>query len=220
MKKRRDSSPSLDRPSRTPYHPQTMSIINPQTKEINCKIVYYGPALAGKTTSIQALQKKIKSKKSKDASIKTVSPKDRTLFFDFLALSSAKKIKGYSVNFQIYTVPGQVLYEDSRKLLLNGVDGIIFVADSRIEYLEDSIQSLKELDLNLQQLGYSPNEIPKVIQYNKRDSNTAAKVADLNELLNAEGHDEFETIASTGKGVVESFEKVAQDVLEDLREHA
>lgn len=193
-----------------------MSIINPQTKEINCKIVYYGPALAGKTTNIQALQKKIQNKKAK-TEMRTISPKDRTLFFDFLALSSTKKIKDYRVNFQVYTVPGQVLYEDSRKLLLNGVDGIIFVADSRLEYLEDSLHSLEELDINLQKLGYTPHEIPRVIQYNKRDASTAARVEDLHEWLNTKNLPEFHAIASQGDGVVECFEKLAQKVLEDLK---
>lgn len=198
-----------------------MSIINPQTKEINCKIVYYGPALAGKTTNIQALQKKIQTKKTKEQTqMRTISPRDRTLFFDFLALSSTKKIKDYRVNFQIYTVPGQVLYEDSRKLLLNGVDGIIFVADSRLEYIEDSLQSLDELDMNLQKLGYSPAEIPRVIQYNKRDASTAARVEDLHDFLNPKKLPEFSTVASTGVGVVECFEKLAHAVLKDLKTEA
>ncbi len=195
-----------------------MSIINPQTRQINCKIVYYGPALAGKTTSIQALQKKISTKKSKDKTqMRAVAPRDRTLFFDFLGLSSTKKIRDYTVNFQIYTVPGQVLYEDSRKLLLNGVDGIIFVADSRLEYIEDSLQSLNELDINLQKLGYKPTEIPRVMQFNKRDAKTAARLEDLHELLNPGNLPEFATVASVGDGVVASFEKVAARVLEDLK---
>jgi len=194
-----------------------MSIINPQTKEINCKIVYYGPALSGKTTNIQALQKRIQDKKKKDKTMRAISPRDRTLFFDFLALSSTKKISDYTVHFQVYTVPGQVLYEDSRKLLLNGVDGIIFVADSRLEYIEDSIRSLDELDINLQKLGYSPTEIPRVIQFNKRDATTAARIEDLHEVLNTKNWPEFKAIASNGEGVSETFEKLAHDVLEDLK---
>lgn len=193
-----------------------MSIINPHAKEINCKIVYYGPALAGKTTSMLALQHKIKSQKR--ALVKEVSTNERTLFFDFLALSSREKINKYRVKFQIYTVPGQVLYEDSRKLLLNGVDGIIFVVDSRLEYVEDSLQSMQELMLNLSKIGYEPDEIPMVLQFNKRDAKTAARVSDLSELLNPRRVPEFESVAANGSGVMESFEQIAQDIILDLKD--
>jgi len=192
-----------------------MSIINPHQKEINCKIVYYGPGLSGKTTSMLALQNKIKSKKRSLA--KEISPHHRTLFFDFLALSSKQKINQYKVKFQVYTVPGQALYEESRKLLLNGVDGIIFVADSRLEYIEDTLRSMNELQLNLSKLGYDIHEIPMVIQYNKRDCRTAARVDELSKLLNPNGFPEFETVAKKGKGVTESFEKIAQDIILDLK---
>lgn len=192
-----------------------MSIINPHAKEINCKIVYYGPALAGKTTSMLALQRQIKSQKQD--LVKEIATDERTLFFDFLALSSREKINRYKVRFQIYTVPGQVLYEDSRKLLLGGVDGIIFVVDSRLEYVEDSIESMHELMLNLSKIGYDPEEIPMVIQYNKRDTKTAARVADLSELLNPRRLPEFESEAHKGKGVVEGFEQVAQDIILELK---
>lgn len=193
-----------------------MSIINPQTREINCKVVYYGPALAGKTTSMLALQNQVKS--HKNSLTQEVSTKERTLFFDFLALSSREMIKKYKVKFQVYTVPGQVLYEDSRKLLLNGVDGIIFVADSRLEYLEDSLRSADELSLNLSKLGYSADEIPMVIQYNRRDSKTAARREDLSQVLNPKKLPEFESIATKGKGVFESFEKIIQKIMMDLKD--
>lgn len=193
-----------------------MSIINPQTKEINCKVVYYGPALSGKTTSMLALQNKVKTQKGTVK--KEISVKERTLFFDFLALSAREKIDHYKVKFQVYTVPGQVLYEDSRKLLLNGVDGIIFVADSRLEHIEDSIRSFNELFINLEKLEYDPSEIPIVIQYNKRDCPTAAKVNELSKLLNPnQKYQEFETIAQKGKGVFESFEAVVQEVMMELK---
>lgn len=194
-----------------------MSIINPQTKEINCKIVYYGPALSGKTTSMLALQGKVKSQKK--SLTREVSSKERTLFFDFLALSSREKIRSYKVKFQVYTVPGQVLYEDSRKLLLNGVDGIIFVADSRLEYLEDSIRSLDELSLNLTKLGYSADEIPLVIQYNKRDCPTAARLEDLSQALNPSKVPEYETVAKKGQGVFESFETIVEKVMMTLKDN-
>ncbi len=196
-----------------------MSIVNPQSKEINCKIVYYGPALSGKTTSLMALQSKIKSKK-KSGVIHQVPQTERTLFFDFLGMSSKEKIKGYKTRFQVYTVPGQVLYEDSRKLLLNGVDGIVFVADSSLEYIEDSINSLQELKLNLAKLGYNPDEIPMVIQYNKRDSKTAARLDELKATINPQKLPDFETIASKGVGVVESFETLLKKVMMDLKKSA
>lgn len=193
-----------------------MSIINPQTKEINCKIVYYGPALSGKTTSLMALQNAVQNKK-KSQLTHTIPKTERTLFFDFLALSSKEKIKGYRARFQVYTVPGQVLYEDSRKLLLNGVDGIIFVADSSLEYIQDSLHSMEELKLNLSKLGYNPEEIPTVIQYNKRDSSTAARLDELRKIMNPGKLPDFESIAHKGKGVMESFETVLKQVMLDLK---
>jgi len=193
-----------------------MSIINPQTKEINCKIVYYGPALSGKTTSLMALQEKLKSKK-RNAVLKQVPTTTRTLFFDFLALSSKEKIKGYKTKFQVYTVPGQVLYEDARKLLLNRVDGIIFVADSSLDQLENSLHSLTELKLNLRRLGYEPSEIPMVIQYNKRDVPTAARLENLRQVLNTKNLPDFETVAKKGTGVLESFEAILTAVMNDLK---
>lgn len=196
-----------------------MSIINPQTKEINCKIVYYGPALSGKTTSLLTLQEKIKSKK-KSALVKQIPKTERTLFFDFMSLSSRENIRGYKPKFQIYTVPGQVLYEDSRKLLLHGVDGIIFVADSCLEYVEDSLNSMNELRFNLGKLGYDADEIPMVIQYNKRDSATATKIDDLKKIMNPKNVPDFETIAKKGIGVVESFETLLKSVIMDLKKAA
>jgi len=196
-----------------------MSIINPQTKEINCKIVYYGPALSGKTTSLLSLQNLLKSKKNSNV-IKKVPKTERTLFFDFMSLSSNEKIKGYKTKFQVYTVPGQVLYEDARKLLLNGVDGIIFVADSSLEYVEDSLRSLNELRFNLGKLGYYADDIPMVIQYNKRDSATAASVEELRKIMNPNNLPDFETIASNGVGVLESFEALLQIVIFDLKKAA
>lgn len=195
-----------------------MSIINPQTKEIICKIVYYGPALSGKTTSLLALQDKVKSRKGKLN--KEISSTDRTLFFDFVSFSSRTKIKNYKTKFQVYTVPGQVLYEDSRKLLLNGVDGIIFVVDSSLEYIEDSLRSLKELRFNLQKLGYNPDSIPMVIQYNKRDSHTAANLKELEKIINPDGLPSFESVAKKGSGVLDAFETLLGSILLDLKEAA
>jgi len=196
-----------------------MSIVNPQTKEINCKIVYYGPALSGKTTSLLMLQEQFKNKKKKGV-VHQVPKTERTMFFDFMALSSKEIIRGYRSKFQVYTVPGQVLYEDSRKLLLHGVDGIIFVADSRLEYIEDSLSSLNELALNLSKLGYDPDQIPMVIQYNKRDCPTAGRIDELKKLLNPKGFPDFETVAHKGVGVMESFETILKNVMLDLKKAA
>lgn len=197
-----------------------MSIINPQTKEINCKIVYYGPALSGKTTSLLSLQDKLMNDKRSGGLVKKIPRTERTLFFDFMVLSSAAKIKGYQTKFQVYTVPGQVLYEDARKLLLNGVDGIIFVADSSLEYIEDSIQSYNELVFNLGRLGYDLEDIPTVIQYNKRDSATAARLDELRKVINPRKLPDFETVARKGVGVLESFETLLQQVIMDIKKAA
>ncbi len=193
-----------------------MSIINPQKKLINCKIAYYGPALSGKTTSMRYLQHQL-SKLGQKKLEHTVPETERTLFFDFMAMTSKEKIKGYQVRFQVYTVPGQVLYEDSRRLLLNGVDGIIFVVDSRLEYVQDSIRALRELELNLERLGYKPNDIPLVIQYNKRDCPTAAPVAELSKIINTRGVPEFQTTAKKGVGIKDAFDTILKHVIQDLK---
>lgn len=195
-----------------------MSIFNPQTREINCKIVYYGPALSGKTTSLMALQDRIKTHKK--GRITKLPDTERTLFFDFLALSSPQAIRGFKTRFQVYTVPGQVLYEDARKLLLSGVDGIIFVADSRLEYIEDSIRSFEELFINLDKLDYDPSEIPTLIQYNRRDCPTAVRTEDLQRVLNRPGLPTFDTVASRGVGVMEAFESLLKSVMISLKEDA
>lgn len=192
-----------------------MSIFNPQAKEINCKIVYYGPALSGKTTSMMALKNSLSGVKAKTVKIPDT---ERTLFFDFLALSSKQKIKNYRVKFQIYTVPGQVLYQNVRRLLLNGVDGVVFVADSRLEYLEDTLHSFNELELNLSQLDYDPLTIPTVIQYNKRDAVTAAKIEDISSMINKRNLPQFETIAAKGVGVTQAFEEIAKQVMLSLKD--
>src|SRR3989338_9811988 len=143
-----------------------MSVINTSKKEINFKIVYYGPGLSGKTTTLQQLQTQVQSKgKSK---VKAVPKTEKTLFFDFLPLSS-NGIKGFKTRFQVYPVPGQPLYEDSRRLLLKGVDGIIFVADAQLDRIQDNLNSLEELKVLLHEMGYTPQEIPMVIQLNKVD---------------------------------------------------
>src|SRR6476646_5671174 len=159
-----------------------MSFINYNAKEIHCKIVYYGPSLGGKTTNIQWVYHKIASdQKSKLIALNTEN--ERTLFFDFLPLSVGE-IRGFAVKFHLYTVPGQVVYDVSRKLILKGLDGVIFVADSQAERLEENLQSMENLKKNLEQQGYDIKDIPLVIQYNKRDLPNALPTSELRAALN------------------------------------
>lgn len=191
-----------------------MSVINTSKKEINFKIVYYGPGLSGKTTSLQQLQAQVQSKgKSK---VKPVSKTEKTLFFDFLPLSS-NGIKGFKTRFQVYTVPGQPLYEDSRKLLLKGVDGLIFVADSKLERLKDNLDSIEELRGHIQKMGHTPKDIPMVIQYNKRDLSDACALDELRKVVNTFHVPDYETVAIDGKGILEPFQEVLRQIVLTLK---
>jgi signal recognition particle receptor subunit beta len=192
-----------------------MSFINYSSREINCKIVYYGPGLCGKTTNLQHIyQKTNPDVKGKMISLATET--ERTLFFDFLPLALGE-IRGFKTRFHLYTVPGQVFYDASRKLILKGVDGVVFVADSQIERMEANIESLDNLKVNLKEQGYDLAKIPYVIQYNKRDVPNAAPLAELRRLLNPAGAPEFEACATTGQGVFETLKAVAKGVLTDLK---
>src|SRR3989338_7118604 len=183
-----------------------MSFINYGAKEINCKIVYYGPGLGGKTTNLQY----IFSQTNPEARGKMVSltgDTERTLFFDFLPLSIGE-IRGFKTRFHLYTVPGQHFYDASRKLVLKGVDGIVFVADSRLERMEDNIESLKSLDANLREQGYDLHHLPCVFQYNKRDSENPVPIKVLHEQLNTFNAPEFEAVAVEGTGVFETLKTI------------
>src|SRR5215203_2659209 len=161
-----------------------MAIINQATKELQVKIVYYGPALGGKTTNLVQAHEHVQTlegQKGKLVSLATSS--DRTLFFDFLPIE-AVAIKGFKTKFQLYTVPGQVIYNTTRQLVLRGVDGIVFVADSQFEKMEDNVKSLQNLDDNLRSLNLSLSDIPYVLQYNKRDLPNAAPTEFMEYLLN------------------------------------
>ncbi len=144
-----------------------MSFINYSSREINCKIVYYGPGLCGKTTNLQFIYQKV-DPKTKGKLISLATETERTLFFDFLPLSLGE-IRGFKTRFHLYTVPGQVFYDASRKLILKGVDGVVFVADSQVERMEANMESFENLRVNLAEQGYDLNKIPNVVQYNKRD---------------------------------------------------
>ncbi|MHB8882596.1 MAG: GTP-binding protein [Thermodesulfovibrionales bacterium] len=194
-----------------------MSFINYSSREINCKIVYYGPGLCGKTTNLQYVYKKTNpDQKGKLISLATET--ERTLFFDFLPLALGD-IKGFKVRFHLYTVPGQVFYAASRKLILKGVDGVVFVADSQIERMEANIESLEDLRINLAEQGYDLDKLPYTIQHNKRDLPNVAPVDSMNKLLNPRNVPFFEGIAVTGPGVFETLKNVAKQVLIELKKH-
>jgi len=192
-----------------------MSFINYSSREINCKIVYYGPGLGGKTTNLQHLYTHVqKDRKGKLISLATEA--ERTLFFDFLPLSLGE-IKGFKVRFHLYTVPGQVFYAASRKLILKGVDGVVFTADSQIERIDANLESRYDLEQNLSALGHDPRGLPMTIQYNKRDLPTAAPVPQLNRLLNPGGASFFEAVATKGPGVFETLKDIVKKVLSEIR---
>lgn len=192
-----------------------MSFVNYVTKEVNCKIVYYGPGLGGKTTNIQHVYQKT-SGANKGNIISLNTENERTLFFDFLPLDLGE-IRGFKTRFHLYTVPGQVFYEASRKLILRGVDGIIFVADSQVERMESNIESLKSLEKNLVDQGYDIRKLPLVLQWNKRDLPNTTSVADLHSALNKWDAPEFEAIATSGDGVFDTLKTISKLVLMNLK---
>ena len=192
-----------------------MSFINYSSREINCKIVYYGPGLCGKTTNLQYIYNKT-NPEAKGKMISLATETERTLFFDFLPLSLGE-IRGFKTRFHLYTVPGQVFYDASRKLILKGVDGVVFVADSQIERMEANIESLENLRDNLQEQGYSLDKIPYVVQYNKRDLPNASPLTELQEVLNPKGSVMFEAVAPKGTGVFDTLKAVAKLVLTELK---
>ena len=192
-----------------------MSFINYSSREINCKIVYYGPGLCGKTTNLQHIYSKT-NPDLKGKMISLATETERTLFFDFLPLALGQ-IRGFKTRFHLYTVPGQVFYDASRKLILKGVDGVVFVADSQIERMEANVESLENLKTNLAEQGYELGKLPYLVQYNKRDLPNAAPLDEMRRLLNPGGVPEFEACATVGKGVFETLKGVAKGVLTDLK---
>ncbi|SEA82553.1 hypothetical protein SAMN05660420_03317 [Desulfuromusa kysingii] len=192
-----------------------MSFINYASREINCKIVYYGPGLCGKTTNLQFIYNKT-AEESKGKMISLATETERTLFFDFLPLALGE-IRGFKTRFHLYTVPGQVFYDASRKLILKGVDGVVFVADSQEERFDANIESLENLKDNLEEQGFDLEKIPFVIQYNKRDLPNVSSVEELSKLLNPRKVPELEGCAMSGEGVFETLKAVAKLVLNDLK---
>jgi signal recognition particle receptor subunit beta len=191
-----------------------MASINYAIREISVKIVYYGPGLSGKTTNLQVIHKKIPIDYRSDM-VSLATETDRTLFFDFLPLDLGK-IKGFSTKFQLYTVPGQVYYNATRKLVLRGVDGVVFVADSAQDKMQENIESFQNLHDNLAEYGYQQGSVPIVIQYNKRDLPNALPVETIDKTLNKFGYAWNEAVASQGKGVFEYLKIMGKIVIDTL----
>jgi signal recognition particle receptor subunit beta len=192
-----------------------MSFINYAAREINVKIVFYGPGLCGKTTNLQYIYEK-SNPQQKGKLISLATETDRTLFFDFLPLDLGA-VRGFKTRFHLYTVPGQVFYDASRKLILKGVDGVVFVADSQEARMDANVESLRNLEDNLSENGFELKTLPYVLQFNKRDLPSAMLVDDMYRLLNFKGEPTFEAVATKGIGVFETLKAVAKQVLYELR---
>lgn len=192
-----------------------MALINVAAREIHCKIVYYGPGMCGKTSNLQYIHSQV----SRDADVKLLSIQtetERTLFFDFLPLDLGK-VRGFQTRFHLYTVPGQVLYERTRVAVLNGADGVVFVADSGRDKLEENIKSLKELAINITRQNKKFQDFPIILQYNKRDLPNALPVQVLDKYLNGKSlWTRFEAVATTGVGVFDTLRAISKLVISRL----
>ena len=193
-----------------------MSLVNYATREITCKIVYYGPGRSGKTTNLQYIYGQVPGDR-KGQMVSLATQTDRTLFFDFLPIDLGK-ISGFTTRFQLYTVPGQVYYATTRRLVLQGADGVVFVADSQARQLAENIESFQDLHSNLAEHGVDAREVPLVIQYNKQDlpSDMVMSVPDLEEQLNFRGVPAFPADALHGPGVFETLRAISEQVLRRL----
>jgi len=193
-----------------------MVVFNPSKREIGAKIVYYGPAAGGKTTNLHFIHNRLNPKQRGDL-ISLATKDDRTLFFDFLPLDLGT-VKGFNVRFHLYTVPGQVYYVSTRRAVLTGVDGIVFVADSQEEKLAENIESLEDLEKNLLYYGKKINDIPMILQYNKRDLRKISSIQTLNAKLNRRNCSVVESVGLNGKGVMETLTDISKAVLESLED--
>jgi signal recognition particle receptor subunit beta len=191
-----------------------MSMINYASREINCKLVYYGPGLGGKTTNLEYIYNKI-NPDARGKLISLATEQERTLFFDFLPVDLGS-IRGFKTRFHLYTVPGQVYYNASRRLILKGVDGIVFVGDSQAERMDANIAAMENLYENLSDYGYEPHKLPIVLQYNKRDLPNAVPMEELRAHLNPMGLQEYEGVATEGRGVFDTLRAVSKQVLKSL----
>ena len=195
-----------------------MSFINHAAKEVNCKIIYYGPGLSGKTTNVQYIYEK--TREDRKGNLVTLSSEnERTLFFDFLPLSVGS-LRGFNTRFHLYSVPGQTFYQVSREFILKGVDGIVFVADSQEDRMEENLQNLESLEKSLERQGYDIARLPIVFQYNKRDLPKIVSTEELEATLNSRKHPFFEGVAIEGIGVMETLDKMCDQVIEKLKKGA
>lgn len=192
-----------------------MSFINYASKEINCKIVYVGTGLCGKTTNVQFIYEH--TQQDNRGKLVTLSTEnERTLFFDFLPLSVGD-VRGYRTRFHLYTIPGQTFYEVSRQFILKGVDGVVFVVDSQAERMDANLEAYESLGRSLDRQGYDLDKLPLVFQYNKRDLSGAVSVSELEATFNPTRRPYFEAVASRGVGVMETLQAVSQAVIRELR---
>ena len=197
------------------FRGKPLSFINFAAREINCKIVYYGAGLGGKTTNLQVIyQKTADQQKGKMISLATET--ERTLFFDFLPLDLGS-VRGFKTRIHLYTVPGQVFYDASRKLILRGVDGIVFVADSQEQRMDANVEALENLMSNLREHGYDFNKIPYVLQLNKRDLPNILPIDLLSTELRKKNEPIVEAVAFQGVGVFETLKEIAKQVLTELK---
>ncbi len=192
-----------------------MSFINFSSREINCKIVYYGAGLGGKTTNLQWIFERTVAK-SGGKMLSLATETDRTLFFDFLPIELGT-VRGFKTRFHLYTVPGQIFYDASRKLILRGVDGVVFVADSQEERMDANEEALDNLRTNLKEHGYDFATIPYVLQLNKRDLPNALPAGKLRQMLQLKGEPVLEAVAVNGAGVLETLKAVGRQVLAELK---
>jgi signal recognition particle receptor subunit beta len=191
-----------------------MSLVNYSTREITSKIVYYGPGRSGKTTNLQYIYGQVpEDRRGRMVSLATET--DRTLFFDFLPLDLGT-ISGFQTRFQLYTVPGQVYYDATRKLVLQGADGVVFVADSQRAQAEENVESFRNLQVNLLEQGVDPRQIPIVLQYNKRDLPDVMSVEEMDDLLNYRDLPRYEARALAGAGVFDTLRGISEQVLRRL----
>jgi signal recognition particle receptor subunit beta len=191
-----------------------MSMINYASREINCKVVYYGSGLGGKTTNLEYVYSRV-NPDSKGKMVSLATETDRTLFFDFLPIDLGE-IRGFKTRFHLYTVPGQVYYNASRRLILKGVDGLIFVADSQRSRMEANVEAMHNLYENMESYGYDIEAIPFIIQYNKRDLPDLLSVEELRAALNPIGVPDFEAVAIEGDGVFQTLSAVSKQVIKSL----
>lgn len=192
-----------------------MAVIKYASGEIVCKIVYYGPGRAGKTTNVRYIFSKIPEKRRTDI-VSMATKKDRTLFFDFMPVELGK-FKGFNTRLQIYTVPGQVIYDSTRKLVLKGADGVVFVADSNRIRFEDNLWSWENLVENLRKNSIDIGDVPIVMEYNKRDLDDVTPVEKLENELNPDDYPSFTSVAIKGEGIIEVFKTIGREVLKNVK---